>query len=67
MPVGDFSIAVWTGKTLAYGFSNEGFVPDNDYAGIVEEVGSNVKKVKKGDRVRRTTSSQKLMILLTCT
>ena len=39
------------GKTIEFSFSNEGFVPGNDYAGIIEEVGSSVTKVKKGDRV----------------
>jgi NADPH:quinone reductase-like Zn-dependent oxidoreductase len=39
------------GKTIEFGFSNEGFVPGNDYAGVIEEVGSSVTKVKKGDRV----------------
>jgi NADPH:quinone reductase-like Zn-dependent oxidoreductase len=37
---------------LAFGFSAEGFVPGCDFAGVVEEAGSSVKKVKKGDRVR---------------
>jgi hypothetical protein len=37
---------------LAFGFSAEGFVPGCDYAGVVQEVGTSVKKVKKGDRVR---------------
>jgi len=38
-------------KSLAFGFSAEGFVPGCDYAGVVQEVGTSVKKVKKGDRV----------------
>ena len=49
-----------TGKTLEFGFSAEGFVPGCDYAGVVQEIGSSVKKVKKGDRVLRASSSAKM-------
>jgi len=38
-------------KMLEYGFADEGFVPGCDYAGVVQEAGTNVTKVKKGDKV----------------
>jgi D-arabinose 1-dehydrogenase-like Zn-dependent alcohol dehydrogenase len=48
----EFLLIVCTGKTLERSFSKEGFVPGCEFAGVVQEIGGNVKKVKKGDRVR---------------
>jgi threonine dehydrogenase-like Zn-dependent dehydrogenase len=41
-----------TGKVLECKFSNEGFISGHDFAGIVEEVGSDTGNVKRGDRLR---------------
>ncbi|KAJ7158252.1 chaperonin 10-like protein [Mycena crocata] len=38
-------------KSLEHGFSDVGFVLGSDYAGVVEEVGAEIVKVKKGDRI----------------
>lgn len=40
-----------SGKTIAGGFSSEGYIPGCELAGVVEEVGSEVTNVNKGDRV----------------
>ncbi|KAJ7153032.1 chaperonin 10-like protein [Mycena crocata] len=38
-------------KSFGYGLSKVGFVFKFDYAGIVEEIGDEIAKVKKGDRI----------------
>lgn len=38
---------------MDYGWVKPGYVPGSDFAGVVEEVGDDVRKVKKGDRVSK--------------
>jgi hypothetical protein len=58
-------LIVSTGKTVEWSFSNEGFIPGCDYAGVVEEVGSNVTKVKKEDRVWHPLCTLSTILLFT--